>query len=148
MRYRYHYTKKVWPGVWTHSVYGHPTPGEAIDDAVLRRAKHEPGLKHLGDLRCVAPKYICKTPLYNGVIEHEYCPIVAACISDEPKPNAEEVEAYKWAEWPVHKHTIQAGPEKISYWRKDQYPTLKKLAPFVSLQLDATSRTAYAYTDA
>jgi len=125
--------KKVWPGVWTNSVCGHPSPGEAIEDAVLRRAKYELGLEYLGDLKCVVPKYIYKTPPYNGIIEHEFCPIFVANVSEDPKPNPDEVEAYEWIEWPEYARMLHTEPDKMSYWCKDQYEILKDLDPFNTL---------------
>jgi isopentenyl-diphosphate Delta-isomerase len=125
--------KKVWPGVWTNSVCGHPGPGEKIEDAVLRRAKYELGIERLEGLRCVVPKYIYKTPPYNGIIEHEFCPIFVAYASDEPKPNPDEVEAYEWIEWPAYARMLKTEPDKMSYWCKDQYKILESLEPFASL---------------
>lgn len=122
--------KKVWPGVWTNSVCGHPAPGEAVEDAVLRRAKYELGLGHLDDLKCVVPKYIYKTPPYNNIIEHEFCPIFVAYVSDEPKPNPDEVETYEWIDWTAYAQLIQSEPDKMSYWCKDQYKILQRLEPF------------------
>jgi isopentenyldiphosphate isomerase len=51
------------------------------------------------NIQLVLPEYIYKTPPYNGIIEHEYCPVYVA-ITDSPiKPNPDEVEDYKWVDW-------------------------------------------------
>ena len=128
-------SKKVWPGVWTNSVCGHPTPQEAITDAITRRAAYELGLNGLRDIACVLPKYRYTTPPYNGIIENEFCPVYVAFTDEEPKPNPEEVEAYEWITWPeyVDMLTVRAG--EMSYWAKDQYQQLKELEPFKSLSL-------------
>jgi isopentenyl-diphosphate delta-isomerase len=82
-------SKKVWPGVWTNSVCGHPMPGEAIEDAVRRRAAYELGMHDLRDIRCVLPAYRYTTPPYNDIIENEFCPVFVAYASGEAAPNPE-----------------------------------------------------------
>lgn len=128
-------SKKVWPGVWTNSVCGHPMPGEAIEDAVRRRAAYEIGLNNLRDISCVLPSYRYTTPPYNGIIENEFCPVFVAYVDEEPKPNPDEVEAYKWLTWPEYVRMLSDEPDNMSYWTKDQYKQLKDLEPFKSLSL-------------
>ena len=47
-------SKATFPGVWTNTCCGHPAPGEAIEDAVVRRVGQELGIT-LHDLRLVLP---------------------------------------------------------------------------------------------
>ena len=125
-------SKKVWPGVWTNSVCGHPAPGEDMEVAIRRRAAYELGLEQLQDIQCVLPKYRYTTPPYNGIIENEFCPVFVAYTDAEPKPSPEEVEAYKWMPWPEYVTLLSSDPD-ISYWAKDQYQQLKDLEPFRTL---------------
>lgn len=123
-------TKKVWPGVWTNSVCGHPAPGETIEAAIRRRADYELGIKNLSDISILLPKYRYTTPPYNGIIENEFCPVYLAYIDDELfTPNPAEVEAFEWLAWPdyVAKLTDPKNAEIMSYWAKDQYRQLKEL---------------------
>jgi len=126
-------SKKVWPGVWTNSVCGHPAPGEVIEDAIKRRAAYEIGINNLEDITCVLPKYRYTTPPYNGIIENEFCPVFVAFTDDEPKPNPEEVEAHKWLPWSEYVAMLQNEPDKMSYWAKDQYKQLQSKPPFTDL---------------
>lgn len=127
--------KKVWPGVWTNSVCGHPMPGEAIEDAIRRRAAYEIGLNSLRDTSCVLPSYRYTTPPYNGIIENEFCPVFVAYTDEEPKPNPDEVEDYKWLTWPEYVNMLSDEADEMSYWAKDVYKHLKDLEPFKSLSL-------------
>lgn len=127
------HSKKVWPGVWTNSVCGHPAPRESIGQAISRRTNFELGIEHLDDLRCIIPRYIYKTPPYNGIIEHEFCPIYVAFTDDEPRPNPEEVEAFKWVAWPEYRQMLASKPAIMSYWSKDQYTLIRPKEPFKHL---------------
>jgi len=126
-------SKKVWPGVWTNSVCGHPAPGEVIEAAIKRRAQDELGITNLYDLKVVLPDYTYKTPPYNGIIENEFCPVYIAYTDGEFTPNPAEVEAYKWLTWPEYVQLLAAKPDEMSYWCKDQYQQLRKREPFASL---------------
>jgi isopentenyl-diphosphate delta-isomerase len=120
------HVKKVWPDVWTNSVCGHPMPGEAIEAAIRRRAEYELGIEELDDLQCLLPKYVYKTPPYNGIIEHEFCPIYIALTDQEPAPNPQEVDAFKWITWEEYGDLLEADTDKntMSYWAKDQFPRI------------------------
>ncbi len=116
--------KKVWPGVWTNTVCGHPGPGEAAEAAVKRRLKQELGIDKVSKLTLVDADYRYKTPPFNGIIENELAPIYVATASEEPKPNPDEVEAYKWVKWDEALKDIEQNPEIYSYWFKDQLKIL------------------------
>jgi isopentenyl-diphosphate delta-isomerase len=118
------HVKKVWPTVWTNSVCGHPMPGETIDAAILRRAKYEIGIESLSRLSCVLPIYRYKTPPYNGIIENEFCPIYVAFTDDDPVPNPDEVDDYRWLSWQEYAQLLQSNASEMSYWAKDQYPRI------------------------
>lgn len=126
-------SKKVWPGVWTNSVCGHPMPGEAIEGAIRRRAAYELGIAELDGISCVLSNYRYTTPPYNGIIENEFCPVYIAYVSQEPSPNPEEVEDYEWMTWPGYVKILSDESYEVSYWAKDQYKQLHNLEPFASL---------------
>jgi len=91
-------TKKVWPTVWTNSCCGHPFPKESREDAIKRRVEYELGMKVV-NVQLVLPRYTYKTPPYNGIVEHEFCPVYIAHAVGEPVPNQDEVAQVHWADW-------------------------------------------------
>lgn len=116
--------KKVWPGVWSNSVCGHPAPNETYEDAIRRRVSEELGMK-VKDIRIILDAYTYKTPPYNGVVENEFCPIYIARAATNPDPNPEEVEAFSWHAWDDYVQDIKTKPEIYSYWAKDQLTHLQ-----------------------
>lgn len=126
-------TKKVWPGVWTNSVCGHPAPGEPVEEAIRRRAKDEMGIEGLREITCVLPRYRYTTPPYNGIIENEFCPVYVAYVSADVQRNPDEVETYQWLDWKDYATMLFDGTSDMSYWAKDQYLQLKDREPFKSL---------------
>ena len=125
--------KKVWPGVWTNSVCGHPAPGEALEDAVQRRAGYELGLPSLSGLHCVLPNYRYRTPPFQGIVENEFCPVFAAWADAEPAPNPAEVGDWRWVPWAGYTELLNDPTANVSYWAKDQFSQLKDIEPFSSL---------------
>lgn len=117
-------SKKVWPGVWTNSVCGHPGPGESFEDAIARRAADELGMT-VKDITVVLPDYRYTTPPYDGVVENEFCPVFFARLAAVTEMNPEEVEDYLWMFWDDYIADIESNPDKYSYWAKDQLKQLK-----------------------
>jgi isopentenyl-diphosphate delta-isomerase len=117
-------SKKVFPGVWSNSVCGHPAPGESMQSAIERRLQYELGMK-ARDFKLVIADYLYKTPPFNGIIEHEFCPIYFATSNQQPAPNPSEVQAFKWLTWPEYIKELEADQaDKFSWWSKDQLQLL------------------------
>lgn len=122
--------KKVWPGVWTNSVCGHPLPEEEIIDAIRRRLDYELGMR-ASNFQLVLPDYVYETPAFKGVVEHEYCPVYIAQTQDEPKPNPDEVAGTRWVEWEELVHELADDSSNYwSWWVKDQVSRLEKNPEF------------------
>lgn len=118
-------SKKVWPGVWTNSVCGHPGPGEDMLAAIRRRLDYELGMT-AGSFELVLSDYTYKTPPYNGIIEHEFCPVYLARATSQVRPNADEVEDFKWIAWGDYVERAEADTADVwSWWCKDQLKRLK-----------------------
>lgn len=116
-------SKKVWPGVWTNSVCGHPGPGESDEAAIARRALDELGMT-VSDITPLLPNYRYSTPPFDGIIENEICPVYAARLDTTSAINPEEIEACLWTRWSDYVADIAADPDKYSYWAKDQLTQL------------------------
>jgi isopentenyl-diphosphate Delta-isomerase len=122
--------KKVFPGVWTNSVCGHPAPGERLEDAVRRRAAYELGLQELSGLRCVLPVYRYRTPPYQGIVENEFCPVFVAWTDGEPNPNPTEVDSWRWIAWDSYRILLRDDPDAVSFWARDQLGPLERTRPW------------------
>jgi isopentenyl-diphosphate delta-isomerase len=135
-------TKKVWPGVWSNSCCGHPAPRpthhtsktetlrevwgiEPMEEAIRRRLDHELGMT-AKDITVAVADYTYKTPPFEGVIEHEYCPVYVARAASSVFPNSKEVEAHKWIPWEEYAAATQADTGHTwSWWCKDQLKHLR-----------------------
>lgn len=120
------HVKKVWPNVWTNSCCGHPAPGEAMVAAIKRRLDYELGMT-ASDFKLAVPDYTYKTTPYNGIIEHEFCPIYVARAASEPRLNPDEVDDSRWMVWDDYVDAAEADTTDVySWWGKDQLRLLKK----------------------
>lgn len=109
-------TKRVFPGVWTNSVCGHPALGESLADAVRRRAQAELGLA-IGVPTVVLPEFRYRAQM-GGIVENEVCPVLVAgpLAGTEPHPAPEEVGAVVWEPWTSFAEQVLAGEREVSPW--------------------------------
>lgn len=110
--------KKTFPGVWTNTVCGHPGPGETEAEAAKRRLKDELGLK-VDEVQLVGP-YRYRFADKNGIVENELCPVYIAYSDIDPKPNLDEVTAWKWMPWAEFRDGIISHPEVYSPWSVEE----------------------------
>lgn len=112
-------SKLTWPGVWTNSVCGHPGPGEAIEQAVHRRARDELGIS-LNGLRLILPAFRYRAQMVSGTVENELCPVFAAGTTDEVAASASEVAEAYWVPWAQFRSDVLAGRRSVSPWCVEQ----------------------------
>ncbi len=113
-------TKKVWPGVWSNTVCGHPAPGESLADAIARRLDYELGMT-VRDVEVVLPDHLYRAPAFQGIVEYEFCPVFVARAAGEPRPNPVEVEDCAWLRWDVFvAQALQDPVDRYSWWCKNQ----------------------------
>jgi isopentenyl-diphosphate Delta-isomerase len=117
--------KKVWPGVWTNTVCGHPAPGESFVHAIERRLDHELGMTADG-IEVVLAEHVYRAPPFRGIVEHEFCPVYLARTRSEPRPNRAEVAECRWVRWDDFVRAARADTaDRFSWWCKNQ---LKEIA--------------------
>lgn len=118
-------SKLTWPGVWTNSFCGHPAPGEAITEAIVRRADRELGLSVI-DLVEVLPDFRYRAVDDSGIVENEICPVFTARAVGNPNPAADEVMQWKWVDPAELRAGAAAAPFAFSpwlVWQLQQWPT-------------------------
>jgi isopentenyl-diphosphate delta-isomerase len=120
-------SKKTFPGVWTNTVCGHPSPEENTIDAAQRRLKNELGIMNheIQNLQEVAP-YRYRVADKNGIVENEFCPILTAVFNGNPKPNKHEVDDWKWMDWKEFIEEIKTNPEVYSPWSREEAVILQQ----------------------
>ncbi|MCA1697399.1 MAG: isopentenyl-diphosphate Delta-isomerase [Actinobacteria bacterium] len=118
-------TKKVWPGVWSNTVCGHPAPRETMLDAIQRRLDYELGMT-ARDIEVVLPNHSYRAPPFQGIVEYEFCPVFIAREASWPRPNPMEIGAYAWIDWDEFIHRAQQDTSNAySWWCKNQLPHLR-----------------------
>lgn len=112
-------TKRTWPGVWTNAFCGHPAPGEAIEDAVLRRAVRELGIE-LSAVESALPGFRYRAVDASGVVENEICPVFRASFDGDPAPAPDEVAEWAWIDPGELRAAVAAAPFAFSPWLVEQ----------------------------
>lgn len=119
--------KPSFAGVVTNSCCGHPRPGEALEDAVRRRALSEVGIS-LDDLWLVLPEFRYRAVSDTGMVENEMCPVFAARTSSTDLAlDPTEVEWTEWVPWASFAASVLDGSRTVSTWCTEQVPLLLAL---------------------
>ena len=118
--------KTTWPGVWTNSCCGHPSPDESLEDAVRRRVGQELGLEVVG-VRPALPDFRYRAVSAEGIVENEFCPVFWARADSVPAPDPTEVAEYAWADWADLVAVAGRTPWLLSPWAVEQIPRLDAL---------------------
>ena len=117
--------KVAWPGVWTNSFCGHPAPGEAMTDAVARRAQRELGIT-LDELTLALPDFRYRATDASGIVENEICPVFTATTSDDIAGNPDEVAEFTWVDPDLLRTAVASTPWAFSPWLTLQLPLLSE----------------------
>ena len=112
-------TKRTWPGVWTNSFCGHPGPGETLERAVDRYARHELGVS-LTSLSCVLPDFRYRAVDPSGTVENELCPVFVGTTDDDVAPNPDEVMELDWGDAHELVTMVARLPRLVSPWMVEQ----------------------------
>ena len=123
--------KRSFGGVWTNTVCGHPAPGEAAVDAVIRRASYELGMTLRGVAEAL-PDFRYRAE-QGGVVENEWCPVFIASSNDEPTHHPDEVAESRWSTWAEFLAETRRRPAVWSPWCREQAEQLDRDGMFVDI---------------
>ena len=121
-------SKQTWPGEWSNSCCGHPMPGESVEDAAVRRAVDELGIR-ITDPRNMLPDYRYRAEK-SGIVENEFCPVLVALTSEEPIPNPSEVVAVRWVRWEEFVGSIEES-DVFTPWCREEAKLLNASPEFL-----------------
>jgi isopentenyl-diphosphate delta-isomerase len=116
--------KKVWPGVWANSCYGHPAPGESLPDAVSRTLRDELGLTARAELILPGSRHGLRA---GGELTGGLCPVYRVVTDEPPRPDPVEVGDFEWVRWPEFVHAVSTGDVTVSPWCPPQVAELSAL---------------------
>jgi isopentenyl-diphosphate delta-isomerase len=108
-------SKLTWPGVWTNSFCGHPSPDETMEQAIARRARFELGIT-VESLELVLPDFRYRAVDASGIVENEVCPVYRAQTADVVSANPDEVAEWEWVSPASLVAAASAAPYAFSPW--------------------------------
>lgn len=110
-------SKVTWPGVWTNSFCGHPSPGESFADAIVRRAALELNVE-VGHIAPALPDFRYRAVDASGIVENEICPVFTAVYTGPEliSPNPAEVSDWAWADVVDVEEAVASAPFTFSPW--------------------------------
>ena len=103
-------------GLWTNTCCSHQRLNEESINAGKRRLQEEMGftteLVSIGN-------FIYRVAFPNGLIEHELDHVLIGNYSEDPNPNKEEVEDWRYVSLETLNQEIKMNPNDYTYWFKE-----------------------------
>lgn len=109
-------------GLWTNTCCSHPMPGEAVEEAALRRLEEEMGFSTPLEK---AFAFLYKTGFDNGLTEHEYDHVFTGIYEGGIHPDPYEVSAYRYIPMDELLEWVQRAPGDFTEWFKIALPRLE-----------------------
>ncbi len=106
-------TKYHSPSLWSNTCCGHPRPGEATSEAAHRRLREEMGFDCA---LCEAFSFVYRAELAGGLVEHEYDHVFVGQYDGRPRPDPEEVAAWRWTSLDTVIRDAREHPDSYTTW--------------------------------
>jgi isopentenyl-diphosphate delta-isomerase len=99
--------------LWSNTCCSHPNPGESVEEAAQRRLQEEMGFRCPLD---AAFTFTYRAVLSDTMIEHEYDHVLIGRAAPTVRPNADEVQDWRWAAPNELMADVAAHPERYTAW--------------------------------
>jgi isopentenyl-diphosphate delta-isomerase len=107
--------KRLWPGYWSNTCCSHPRRGETMDYAIHRRLHEELGLRTQLEFLF---KFRYRAQYDPQGAEHELCWVFAGTSAERPRPNLNEVAAWRYVTPRALRFELARAPETFTPWFK------------------------------
>lgn len=103
-------------GLWTNACCSHPRLDETPKEGAQRRLNEEMGFST--DVEFLG-SFIYKVKFDNGLTEHEFDHMFCGNYDENPNPNSEEVEDWKFIAMSDLLKDVEYQPESYTFWFRD-----------------------------
>jgi isopentenyl-diphosphate delta-isomerase len=103
-------------GLWTNACCSHPKSGEKLQDAANARLRQEFGFD--AELKEIF-SFTYRAPDPNSELtEYEFDHVFYGKFNDEPHPDPNEIEGWKWVDLPKLLADLESNPYEYTPWFK------------------------------
>jgi isopentenyl-diphosphate Delta-isomerase len=109
-------------GLWTNACCSHPSPGETVEAAAIRRLQEE-----MGFVTTIAKQFdfIYTASFDNGLTEYEFDHVFTGVYDGIINFNPDEVVDYRYQEMGAILNSLQTNPEQYTAWFQIAFPKVR-----------------------
>lgn len=100
---------------WSNACCSHPSPGEAVIDAAVRRCREELGVTVADAVDVGSFLYRAQDPV-SGLVEHELDHVVVARVAGDVELNTDEASACRWVTPAELRAWLGSGRAPVTPW--------------------------------